>query len=203
MEATALRGLINLCVATGNLSRYPSPSGGFSQLTLTGSKNTAAYFDDKVTEVRRFISSGAQVTPYSRLSANRDRYIAQALRYRISSSKLEPVYNLLYPNGFKEITSPVLEMCGARAAAWFWAEGAKINKDGSVHLKRVGLDYTEAELVSEWLRFLLMGVESEVSDQYSRPRLIFTPENARKAAARIKPYAPISRIHLFELGGEE
>ena len=213
METAEVKGLLGLLLVDGSLNQYRTPAGGYVQLTLTGGITESAFLHDKVTEFRQFIPTDAQIVPYKTHPRYTQKPNAQGvvndeerhttvLRFRVSTNKLRPVYNLLYPNGKRKITEQVLNLLGASAAAWAWAEGARPGKDGSVILARCGTTAVEAHLLSEWIE-LLTGATSEMSEEvgegrkWIKPRLTYDPEQAAKVRSALKPYAPPSRLHLF------
>lgn len=214
MEAADIKGLLGLLLVDGSLNQYRTPTGGYVQLTLTGGITESAFLEEKVAEFRQFIPTKAQIVPYK----TAPRYTAlpnkqgivddgprhtTVLRFRVSTNKLRPVYNLLYPNGSRQITQNVLDLLGASAAAWAWAEGARLNQDGSVVLARVGTTDLEAELISDWLEVLTGAKSDDLFDEkLQKPRLIFSPEEAAKAANALRRYASPSRAHLFHLVNE-
>ncbi len=196
MEATDVRGLLGLLIADGSLVPYRTPSGGYVQLTLTAGLSENAFLEEKVEEFKQFIFTRAKIVPYKtkpRLNGSR----TSILRFRVSTNKLRPIYNLLYPVGDKQITQIALDLLGAQAAAWLWAEGAKINKDGSSSLIRVGSTEEEATMVAQWLQ-MLVGASGKLDENHVRPRLVFNPEQTQKLQEQLIPYAPKSRSHLFK-----
>ena len=215
MEAADIKGLLGLLLVDGSLNQYRTPRGGYVQLTLTGGVTEAGFLAEKVDEFRQFIPTKAEIVPYRtapRYSKKRDKNgVVNAdeprhtvvLRFRVSTNKLRPVYNLLYPDGNREITQSVLDMLGAGAAAWTWAEGGRNNKDGSAELARCGTTQLEAERISRWLE-LLTGAKSTIPpfggelDDFVKPRLAFDAENAKKLRQTLYPYAPITRRHVFD-----
>lgn len=198
MDPADVRGLLGLLLADGNLVPYRSPGGGFVQLTLTAGVSESAFLEEKVAEFRQFLPTKAEIVPYGcTLRDNGKRTLA--LRFRVSSAKLFPIYNLLYPGRQRTITSTALEMLGAQAAAWLWSEGARLSKDGSAQLARVGSSQQEAELVRDWL-VMLTGARSELSLSLVRPRLTFPADQCSKIRQALRPYAPITRQHLFQEG---
>lgn len=221
MEAADIKGLLGLLLVDGSLNQYRTPRGGYVQLTLTGGVTEAGFLAEKVDEFRQFIPTKAEIVPYrtqARYSKRRDKGSGviddqakhtTVLRFRVSTNKLRPVYNLLYPDGAREITQSVLDLLGAPAAAWTWAEGGRNFDDGSAQLARCGTTEAEAERVSRWLE-LLTGAKSmgpvPLSDGYGtakggcfvKPRLSFDAENAEKLRSALHPYAPITRKHVFD-----
>lgn len=215
MEAADIKGLLGLLLVDGSLNQYHTPRGGYVQLTLTGGKTEAGFLAEKVEEFRQFIPTKASIVPYNtapRYSTKRDKHgvvdalkprTTTVLRFRVSTNKLRPVYNLLYPDGTREITQDVLDMLGAGAAAWTWAEGGRNHKDGSAELARCGTTKVEAVRISKWLQ-LLTGAKSTIppfggdDDEFVKPRLAFDPRNAKKLRDALYPYAPITRKHVFD-----
>ena len=180
MEAADIKGLLGLLLVDGSLNLYRTPRGGYVQLTLTGGITESAFLEEKVAEFRQFIPTKAQIVPYKTAARyttmpNKQGVVDDAprhttvLRFRVSTNKLRPVYNLLYPGGTRRITQMVLEMLGGRAAAWAWAEGARLNADGSVVLARCGNTDLERELISEWLTLLTGATSEELIDDIFAP----------------------------------
>ena len=195
MDAADVRGLLGLLVGDGSLVPYRTPSGGYIQLTLTAGATESAFLEEKVEEFKQFIFTRAKIVPYRTKPRNSGKS-TQILRFRVSTNKLRPVYNLLYPIGEKQLTRTTLDLLGAQAAAWLWAEGAKPMKDGSVLLSRVGSTFEESQLIANWLT-MLTGAEGSIDEAYIRPRILFKAEQAQKVRETLKSYAPKSRIHLF------
>lgn len=210
MEAADIKGLLGLLLVDGSLNQYSTPTSGYIQLTLTGGVTESAFLGEKVAEFRQFIPTKAEIVPYktaARFSNRPNKHgvvdvgprHTTVLRFRVSTNKLRPVYNLLYPEGNRQITSNVLDMLGAKAAAWTWAEGGRLGKDGSSELARCGTTPEEAFLISDWI-YLLTGAESTLVESliYLKPRLNFSAEATRKLQNALLPYAPTSRKHLFD-----
>lgn len=189
-----MRGLLGLLLPDGSLVSYRTPTGGYVQMILTAGIGESAFLQDKIDEFKRFLPTKAQIVPYRTGRPGRGR-TTTVLRFRVSTDQLRPVYNLLYPGGDRMITSACLEMLGARAAAWLWAEGARPHGD-RVDLARVGFTLYEAELVSQWLA-TITGATSEIAEEWVRPRLRFDAEQAEKLRTALWSYAPTSRRHLF------
>lgn len=196
VEAADVRGLLGLLISDGSLVPYRTPGGGYIQLTLTAGASESAFLEEKVQEFRQFISTKAQIVPY-RTTPRANGKTTPILRFRVSTNKLRPVYNLLYPIGERQLTQTTLDLLGAQAAAWAWAEGAKLMKDGSAMLSRIGSVREEAYLFSTWLE-MLSGASSVLSDDYVRPRLLFDPVQTKKIQDVLIKYAPKSRQHLFK-----
>jgi hypothetical protein len=153
------------------------------------------FLEEKVAEIRSFIPNTAAIVPYQtpeRDTGNR----TTVLRYRVSSTRLRPIYNLLYPQRRRRVTRAALELLGGRAAAWLWAENARPSRGGIV-LKRVGSSAEEARLVSGWLA-VLTGADSKVLDDHAIPRLLFSADAAAGLREVLRPYAPSTRVRLFE-----
>ena len=196
MDVVDVRGLLGLLLADGNLMPYRAPAGGFIQLTLTAGANESAFLAEKAEEVRRYIPTKARIVPY-KTRPRASGASSEILRFRVSSNRLRPIYNMLYPSGERRITQSVLDLLGARAAAWLWAEGARPRKDGGAYLARVGSSLDEAAMVCRWLS-MLTGGESSIDDNLVRPRLYFQPPEASKVRQALRPYAPTTRQHLFQ-----
>lgn len=199
LDAVDVRGLLALLLADGSLACYRSPAGGYVQLTLTSGLHESPFLEEKVAEFRQFIPTKAQIIHY-RSSPRSNGKTTPCLRFRVSTARLRPIYNLLYPAGERLITATALGMLGAQAAAWLWAEGCRPVRDGAAELARVGASADEALLIQNWL-CMLTGAESELSLlqswRHRRPRLVFQPEQSEKIRRALLPYAPLSRRHLF------
>ena len=196
MDATDVRGVLGLLIADGSLVPYRTPSGGYIQLTLTAGSSESAFLEEKVDEYKQFISTKAQIVPY-RTKPRHSGKSTPILRFRSSTNKLRPVYNLLYPLGERQITSTALDLLGASAAAWLWAEGVKIFKNCSSRLSRVGTTNEEAQLIASWIQ-VLTGADGQIDQNYVRPRICYSPEQTQKVQEGLFDYAPKSRIHLFK-----
>lgn len=196
LDAIDVRGLLGLLLADGSLVPYRSPGGGYIQLTLTAGASESAFLEDKVAEFRQFVPTQAQIVHY-KTKPRANGKSTSVLRFRVSSTKLRPVYNLLYPGGEREISQTALDMLGAQAAAWLWAEGARLYPEGYVDLARVGKTFEEALRVCQWLG-VLTGAEATLADTHINPRLRFQSADASKIRKALAPYAPPSRVHLFK-----
>ena len=165
-------------------------------MTLTAGPNESAFLAEKAEEFRRFIPTRAQIVPYKTRPRASGR-TSEVLRFRVSTNRLRPIYNMLYPEGERCITQDVLSLLGARAAAWLWAEGARPRGDGSAYLARVGISQEEALLVGDWLA-MLTGARGELDLNQVHPRFRFPPKEADKVRQSLVSYAPSTRQHLFQ-----
>jgi hypothetical protein len=208
LEAADIKGLLGLLLVDGSLNQYRTPRGGYVQLTLTGGVTESEFLSEKVAEFRQFIPTEADIVPYQTAARYSKRPNAAGeidgkprhttvLRFRVSTNKLRPVYNLLYPDGTREITQNVLDMLGGKAAAWTWAEGGRLHKDGTSELARCGTTSSEALRISKWLA-VLTGAQGEIDEFLVKPRLSFSAEDTSKLKRILLPYAPASRKHLFD-----
>ena len=196
MDSADVRGILGLLLVDGSLLPYRSPGGGYIQLTLTAGASDSAFLEEKIEDLKHFIPTKAEITPYK--SSPRDNgKTTQVLRFRVSSEKLRPIYNLLYPYKERQITQATLDLLGAQAAAWCWAEGCRLFKDGSCRLNRVGITTPEAQLISSWFQ-MLTGAVSTVKDRTTRPWLIFDSTETKKVQSALISYAPRTRVHLFK-----
>ena len=121
MDSADVRGLLGLLLSDGSLVPYRTVGGGYIQLTLTAGATESAFLEEKVDEFRHFIPTNANIVHYETPKRSNGRSTS-ALRFRVSTEKLRPVYNLLYPHGEREITQTSLDLLGAKALAWCWAE---------------------------------------------------------------------------------
>ena len=195
LDVQDVRGLLGLLLVDGSLVLYRSPSGGYIQMTITAGIKESAFLEEKVEEFKSFFPTRAEIAPYSTAKRANGKQTT-VLRFRASTNKLRPVYNLLYPAGERQITQPVLDILGAQAAAWCWAESAGIGKRGGAKLTRVGNTRVEAMRLNNWFE-LLTGARGEVKDYRKRPRICFSPDQTKKIQEALIQYAPQSRIHLF------
>lgn len=198
MNTADVRGLLGVFLAGGYLTRQRGPVKSIVKATLCAGPHDRPFLEEKIAEVRQFIPTTASITP--RLTPIRESGLrTTVLRFRFSHGSLRTIHNLLYPHGElvgKEVTPAVLELLGARAAAWLWAEGARLGRNGEVVLTHVGSLRDEARLISGWLS-MLTGARSELAEGWRRPRLLFKPEDAARIQHQLAPYAPASRIDRF------
>tara|TARA_R100000655_G_scaffold33007_1_gene65055 strand:+ start:485 stop:1093 length:609 start_codon:yes stop_codon:yes gene_type:complete len=162
---------------------------------MTAGESDSAFLEEKVEEFKQFIFTRAKIVPYKTRQRS-DGKRSTVLRFRVSTNKLRPVYNLLYPIGERQITQTTLNLLGAQAAAWLWAESVKIHKKGTALLSRVGCTQEEAQMISSWLQ-MLTGATSKLDETYTRPRILFDKEQTLKIQEGLIDYAPKSRKHLF------
>jgi hypothetical protein len=201
LDTDATRGLLGLFLADGHLHRIRTPTRYRIRASLEGGEGEIDFLEEKAAEIRRYIPTNAAIGRYQ-TSCRENGRRTTVCRLRITSDELQSIYNLLYPRGRRQITPPVLELLGGRAAAWLWAENAKPLKNGGFILKRVGGSDPEALLVSTWLR-LLTGAPSEPCEQdpqqrlRQKPRLLFERQQAIHLQTALLPYAPASRRGLF------
>lgn len=200
MDTFEIRSILGLLLAGGYLTYCRGASKDYVRATLNAGVGHRDFLEEKVAEIRQFVPTKAEIKPYLtpiRESGKR----TTVLRFRFSSNALRPIYNLLYPCREREITRAVLELLGGRAAAWLWAEGARLSPDGSAVLSHVGTLQEEAQLIRGWLQ-LLTGVDAAISQGggSARPRLYFSADDTRRLQTALLPYAPNSRRRLFEEG---
>lgn len=198
MEAADVRGLLGTILTDGAIFDYRSPTGGFVQLTLTAGLDGIAFLEEKVAEIGYFFTTEARIIPYL-TPARSNGARTPMFRFRLSTNRLRPLYNLLYPNRVRQITATALEMLGGHAAGWTWANGAIPCDEGQTILGKVGKSEQEARLISEWLE-MLTGAPSKIyyEKNYSFPRLFFEADESKKIRDALYAYAPTTRRHLFE-----
>lgn len=196
MDAADVRGLLGLLLGDGSLVPYRTPGGGYIQLTLTAGASESCFLEEKVSEFRQFIKTKAKIVPYKTTPRSNGK-TTPILRFRVSTNKLRPVYNLLYPLGERQITTTTLDLLGAQAAAWLWAEGVRPKKDQTNVLTRVGSTSEEAVMISTWLN-MLTGASSSLDSNFARPRLVFNEDQSSKIKQALIQYSPKSKQHLFK-----
>jgi hypothetical protein len=195
LDTDAARGLLGLFLADGRLERIRAPARSRIRAVLEGGVGETDFLEEKVAEFRRFIPTNAAIRHYQ--TSRRDSGArTTVLRFRAQDQRLRPIYNLLYPHGSRQITSPALELLGGRAAAWLWAEAAKPLEFGGFVLRRAGTEPEEALLLAGWLR-MLTGAKAEFCGSHRRPRLLLCSEQAALLQTALLPYAPLSRRQLF------
>lgn len=198
MTPDAVRGLVSLFLAAGNLTAYRSPNGERAQAALTGGQRDAAYLAEKVAQFKEHIPSKAEVIPYYPMREKR-KGGPQILRFRCTTTRLMPIYHLLYPGRRRYITSAALELCGGRAAALLIAEHGKRTPDG-LRIWSAADSREEIIRIAQWLQ-TLTGVDCSLHMAGARKNVIIqlAPDQAAKACEILVPYAPISRKNLFLL----
>lgn len=194
--------MLGVLLADGCLWCKRTPTKRQVTAAMHGGAGERDFLQEKANEIRNWIPTKAQLASYS--TGLRDSgKTTTVLRFRFTSDKLLPIYNLLYPRGDREITSPVLEILGGRAAAWLWAEGARDAGAQGWSLRRVGQTDDEARLVAGWLQVLTGAactvIHSRTGEQKKPglPRLLFPPDQAERVRETLASYAPASRQHLF------
>ena len=195
MTPNEVRGLISLLLSSGSMALHRSPAGGYVRLTLTAGMQDAAYLQEKVDEVRQFLPGGGDIQTYRSGPA-----AIPNLRFRVTAPDLRVAYNLLYPGHNRRITSTVLELCGARALAWYWSDWLKPEKGGNRLLGHVGRTDAEAVTVGHWMATIL-GVESELAcstQKPHRPCLRISAQQVSKGASLLLDYCPATRLPWFQ-----
>jgi hypothetical protein len=195
LDTFDVRLLLGVFLASGYLTKRKGPCKDHVEATLNGGIKDTAFLEEKITEIRQSVPTRATIQPYQtpkRESGNR----TTVLRFRFKSPSLKLIYNLLYPDGEREITRAALSLLGGRAAAWLWAEGCLPQRNGSAILSHVGRFNDEAALISGWLE-LLTGASSCITHSWRHPRLVFEPGDVELVFAALHPYAPQTREHLF------
>jgi hypothetical protein len=201
LDTDTTRGLLGLFLADGHLHRMRTPTRYRIRAVLEGGGGEIDFLQEKANELRRYIPTNAAISPYN-TSTRENGSSSVVHRLRVTSDALQPIYNLLYPRGERQITSPVLELLGGRAAAWHWAENARPLAAGGFTLKRVGTTEAEAGLIGAWLR-TLTGAQGELLEEADtwrrrqKPRLVFEGQQAAHLQTALLPYAPVSRRALF------
>jgi len=202
MDNDQLEILVGLIFASGRLERRPQQDHWGYCAVFSGSPGAEDFMEEKLSEFKKAIPTNAGIHSYVAYRSQREPHEggvrstqSRALRFRIRSPQLEIAWNLLYPNGFKEVTPVLLEMLSQRAAAWHWAENALPHRYG-IQLKRVGETREEAELVRLWIKSMT-GAHGTVVRETKDPRIIFEgPEEAQIRHA-LAPYAPFTRRSKF------
>jgi hypothetical protein len=209
MDPDAFQLMLGLLFADGHLSRSRRPRGYSYRATFMNGVGEKQLLEEKLFEVRKCLPTRAEIDQFTvkgALCRDSEKHLIRkrgslVYRFRVSSNHLEGHWRLLHPQGFREITSPLLERLGARAAAWLWSENVKIlpedDGDGAAVLRRVGRRGDEAEMVSEWLA-RLTGARSRISLEKRTPRLLFDRGNRELLQATLHPVAPFHSRWLFK-----
>ena len=93
---------------------YRSPSGGYIQMTITAGLSGIGISRGKSQRIQVFFPYAcAEIAPYSTAKSANGKQTT-VLRFRASTNKLRPLYNLLYPAGERQITQPVLDILEPR-----------------------------------------------------------------------------------------
>lgn len=206
MDTEHVRSLVGLLLADGRLERMRGPVRSQIRAVFDGGVGEKDFLQEKADELLRALprTNARSQMPEIRVHqtiARSNGSTTTVLRFRVSDTRLRLIYNLLYPRGRKCITPQALELVGGRAAAWLWAEGARLVKQGWV-LRRVGRSAAEGQLLRDWLQ-LLTGTSAVLLEpgddgrQGRSPRLLFEPAQAALLQSALLPYAPTSRRHLF------
>jgi len=194
MTPDQARGLSSVLVSSGSFYLLRRPTASYIEIVWSGSQRQAAYFHEKVEEIKRFFPTSAQVThTHPRTSAGVES--SASLRFKITSDRLRPLYNLFVPRGTRRISSSCLELCGARAIAWLFSDHGRRTSRG-FELHSVARHAEEAVLLAQWMKTIL-GVDCRARLRGRRLALLLDPDNAAKAAEQLLDYSPASRRHLF------
>lgn len=209
MDPDAFQLLLGLLFADGHLSRTKRPRGYAYKAAFMGGVGEKELLEEKLFEVRKCLPARGGIDSFMVKARPKEvddgRLIRKkgtlVYRFRVCSKHLEAHWRLLHPRGYREVTSPLLERLGARAAAWLWSENVRIlpddTHDGRAVLRRVGRTGLEAEMVSEWLA-RLTGARSRISLLESTPRLHFDRSNRELLQATLHPVAPFHTRWLFK-----
>lgn len=207
MDPDAFRLMLGLLFADGHLSRLRTPRGHSYRATFMGGMGETALLEEKLAEVRKCVRTNARIDTFTvggRVQLDSGiikKSGTKVCRFRVASRQLEPLWRLLHPRGYREITSALVENLGARAAAWLWSENVRIlseeKGDGGAILRRVGQGGEEAEIVSEWLA-RLTGARSLISTKKRTPRLLFDRSNKELLQTALHPVAPFYSRWLFK-----
>ncbi|MCE2839152.1 MAG: hypothetical protein LW834_19745 [Cyanobium sp. 49614_E6] len=187
MTPDQARGLSSVLVSSGSFYLLRRPTVSYIEIVWSGSQRQAAYFHEKVAEIQHFFPTAAQVSPGTAQSPG--------LRFKITSDRLRPLYNLFVPRGSRRISSACLELCGARAIAWLFSDHGRRTPRG-FELGSVARHAEEAVLLAQWIKTIL-GVDCRARLRGRRLALLLDSTNAAKAAEQLLDYSPASRRHLF------
>lgn len=194
MTPDQARGLSSVLVSSGSLGLLRRPTASYVEIVWSGSQREAAYFHEKVDEIQRFFPTTSR--PIHARTTPRDGYNGPpSLRFKITSDRLRPLYNLFVPRGTKRISSACLELCGARAIAWLFSDHGRRTPNG-FELRSVARNAEEAVLLAQWMQTIL-GISCRARLRSRRLALLLDPDNAAKAAEQLLDYSPLTRRHLF------
>lgn len=194
MTPDQARGLSSVLVSSGSFYLLRRPTASYIEIVWSGSQRQAAYFHEKVAEVKRFFPTPARVI-HTRPRTLRGVEQPAGLRFKVTSDHLRPLYNLFVPRGTKRISSACLELCGARAIAWLFSDHGRRTSRG-FELHSVARNAEEAVLLAQWMKTIL-GVDCRARLRGRRLALLLDPDNAAKAAEQLLDYSPLTRRHLF------
>jgi len=180
MTPDQARGLSSVLVSSGSFYLLRRPTVSYIEIVWSGSQRQAAYFHEKVAEIQHFFPTAAQVSPGTAQSPG--------LRFKITSDRLRPLYNLFVPRGSRRISSACLELCGARAIAWLFSDHGRRTPRG-FELGSVARHAEEAVLLAQWIKTIL-GVDCRARLRGRRLALPLDSTNAAKAAEQLRDYSP-------------
>lgn len=194
MTPDQARGLSSVLVSSGSFHLLRRPTASYVEIVWSGSQAQAAYFHEKVDEIKQFFPTSARVT-HTRCRSSAGQVERPGLRFKITSDRLRPLYNLFVPRGSKRISSACLELCGARGIAWLFSDHGRRTPRG-FELRGVARDTEEVVLLGQWMQTIL-GVSCRARLRSRRLTLLLDPANAAKAAEQLLDYCPATRRHLF------
>jgi hypothetical protein len=194
MTPDQARGLSSVLVSSGSFHLLRRPTASYIEIVWSGSQRQAAYFHEKVAEIQHFFPTTAQVS-HTRPRTAAGSAQPPGLRFKVTSDRLRPLYNLFVPRGSRRISSACLELCGARAIAWLFSDHGRRTPRG-FELQSVARHAEEAVLLAQWIKTIL-GVDCRARLRGRRLALLLDPDNAAKAAEQLLDYSPATRRHLF------
>ena len=194
MTPDQARGLSSVLVSSGSFHLLRRPTVSYVEIVWSGSQAQAAFFHEKVDEIKRFFPTSAQVT-HTRSRSSADGVKRPGLRFKITSDRLRPLYNLFVPRGARRISSSCLELCGARAVAWLFSDHGRRTPRG-FELRGVARNAEEAVLLAQWMQTIL-GITCRARLRSRRLTLLLDPFSAAKAAEQLLDYSPATRRHLL------
>jgi hypothetical protein len=115
-----------LTVALGDGSLYIAKCGPKKtprvHIGLRHSVKQLPYMEHKVKHLKEFMPTKAKIHHIMGQSGFKNKKVYPMVHFGTSNKHLKAAYNILRPNGFKEITPALLSMLGVRAAAWFYMD---------------------------------------------------------------------------------
>ena len=204
-ETEITRIALTCALGDGSMVKQKSGKYHYGRLKMAHSGKQEDYLRHKVKVFRQFFP-GKETIYSSMVSAMKGgpkKYTS--VEWATASPKLNAARNLLYPNGYKEITPAVLSMLGAQAIAWFYMDDGHLCKSAkNCSIAMCSHSKEEIELTKQWIQYLT-GAEGVVKTEpvyfhsqcHDKRMIRFGSQQYKKFLDAIRPYAAPSMEYKF------
>ena len=198
-----------LTVALGDGSLYIAKCGPKKtprvHIGLRHSVKQLAYMEHKVKHLKEFMPTKAKIHHVLGKSGFKNKKVYPMVHFGTSNKHLKAAYNILRPNGYKEITPALLSMLGARAAAWLYMDDGYFDATNArIDISMGSHSDQEIEMTIDWMEGLTgaRGVLAKRSYTWNNERRIerllrMSGKNCKKFLSAIDQYAAPSMEYKF------